>query len=306
MRGLSLIELLISLTIGLILMVAIGSAYLGSAGAGRMAEAQSRMNEDAQAALSLLAQQLRMAGNNPKQPNYTSASPRNPVFDSTTFILRGCDGTFTGIATGAISTLNTCPNNATAPDSVAVAYEADIYNTVKTSANVPSDCLGNALPLVNASVTTWTGVGTATTAVTTYVADNRYYISSGSTGTPSLYCKGNGGSTAQPLVENIENLQLRYGTAPTSTTTMVVAGYLTAAGIASDANLAALADDAARWAKVLTVRVCVIARSENQVVPDASSAQYLDCDGTLVTTPPDLRLRRAYSTTVVLRNRMTP
>ena len=64
--------------------------------------------------------------------------------------------------------------------------------------------------------------------------------------------------------------------------------------------------DTARWAKVLTVRVCVIARSENQVVPDASSAQYLDCDGTLVTTPPDLRLRRAYSTTVVLRNRMTP
>lgn len=63
--GFSLIELLVSLAIGLIIMVAAISAYVGSAGANRMSDAQSRMNEDAQAALGILAQQIRMAGNNP-------------------------------------------------------------------------------------------------------------------------------------------------------------------------------------------------------------------------------------------------
>jgi type IV pilus assembly protein PilW len=39
-------------------------------------------------------------------------------------------------------------------------------------------------------------------------------------------------------------------------------------------------------------------------VSDADSARYLKCDGTIETNPPDLRLRRSYSTTVVLRNRV--
>ncbi|NDP60779.1 MAG: prepilin-type N-terminal cleavage/methylation domain-containing protein, partial [Oxalobacteraceae bacterium] len=68
-KGFSLIELMISLTIGLIITVAAFSAFMGASGASKMAEAQGRMNEDAQAALSILTQQLRMAGNNPDQPN---------------------------------------------------------------------------------------------------------------------------------------------------------------------------------------------------------------------------------------------
>ena len=60
--GFSLIELMVSMTIGLIIMLAVISAYLGSAGASRTAEAIGRMNEDAQMALTILSQQLRMAG----------------------------------------------------------------------------------------------------------------------------------------------------------------------------------------------------------------------------------------------------
>jgi type IV pilus assembly protein PilW len=42
------------------------------------------------------------------------------------------------------------------------------------------------------------------------------------------------------------------------------------------------------------------------VVTDSVSARYVKCDGTLENNPPDLRLRKAYTTTVVLRNRVTP
>ncbi|MDO9359479.1 MAG: PilW family protein [Polaromonas sp.] len=306
-RGLSLIELLVSLAIGLILMIAVISAYLGSSGASRVSDAQVRMNEDAQAALTILVQQLRMAGNNPKQPNYTNAAPRNPIYDATTFILRGCDGTFSDITTATgIQTLTCAAGGGIAADSVAISYEADRYNTIPTSANAPTDCLGQSVPVTNGIHNVWNGAAVAPTAVSYAVADNRFYIGTSSVITaPTLYCKGNGGTVAQPLVENIEDLQFTYGTALAAAApeALAVAGYLSATEVLSDTNLAALATEAERWAKVLTVRICVVARSEQPVVSDAASARYIKCDGTTNTSPPDLRLRRAYSTVVVLRNR---
>lgn len=332
--GFSLIELLVSMAIGLIIMVAAIAAYLGSADAGRMAEAQSRMNEDAQAALSILSQQIRMAGNNPDQPNRVdNANPalsslRNPVYGTTSLVLigtnttsqmsiRGCDGTFTNInatnttTTGLDALTCVAGGTNTVPDSIAVSYEADRYNTIPTggTSTFPTDCLGNKLPVVTATVTT-IAAGTATAANVTYtVADNRFYIGTATVAnvvTPSLYCKGNGGASAQmPMVENIESLQFLYGTlaATTTATTATIAGYLPATEIATESSMALLASDADRWAKVATVRICVLVRSENQVVSDAVSAQYTDCAGTLVTNPPDRRLRKAYTTTVVVRNR---
>lgn len=330
-KGFSLIELMVSLVIGLIIAIAAVSAYLGSAGAGRVAEAQSRMNEDAQAALNILTQQLRMAGNNPVQAGRIAAFSHNPVYDYTylggsavpsdtstftlttsnsrsDFTVRGCDGKFNAISTagGTLDTLDTstCASGASAiPDSIAINYEADRYNTVPTLAGLPTDCLGNALSTAAATATFPSG--TVTTA-SYAIADNRFYIGTSTViVSPSLYCKGNGGaSTAQPLVENVEDMQFTYGTVSTSTTstTATVAGYLRADQVINDANLALLPVQE-RWGKVLTVRICIVVRSENPVASDAASAQYVKCDGTLDTTQTDLRLRRAYSTTVVLRNR---
>ena len=312
-RGLSLIELMVSLVIGLVIMIAVVSAYIGASGATRMAEAQARMNEDAQAALAILSQQLRMAGNNPKQPNYELATERNPVYDATTYIVRGCDSTFSNITLAADIPSLTCPAGGGAgPDSIAVSYEADRYNTVPTSGGAATDCLGQTLPVSTGARNIWDGIVatpavTVPTNVTFTVADNRFYVGTTTTvQSPSLYCKGNGGATAQSLVENIEDLQFVYGTAPATATptTLAVAGYLTADEVLTKPSLAALADDPARWSKVMTVQVCVVVRSEKPVVSDAASAQYVKCDGTTNTSPPDLRLRRAYSTTVVLRNRV--
>ena len=94
------------------------------------------------------------------------------------------------------------------------------------------------------------------------------------------------------------------GGSVSATTTLTVAGYLTASGMATTADAAFNAlSDADKWAKVATVRVCLIVRSENPVAPSSESAQYYNCSGTL-TSAPDLRLRRAYTTTIVLRNRL--
>jgi type IV pilus assembly protein PilW len=310
-QGFSLIELMVSLTIGLIIMVSIISAYLGSSKAGRVAEAQGRMNEDANAALTILTQQLRMAGNNPKQPNYMDAPPVNPVFSASSFTVRGCEGPFGNVTNPIDLTTLTCTSTtSTLPDSIAVSYEGDTYSTFKTTGVTPraTDCDGNPLPIVAGSANVWNGVSSAPQAVTYTVANNLFYIGTSTAITsPSLYCKGNGGTVGQPLVENIEDMQLVYGTSSTTTTTLAVAGYLTAGGIASDPNLSALPDDATRWGKVMTVRICILVRSDSPVLSGdpATFAQYVKCDGSVETSPPDARLRRAYFATVVLRNRLS-
>jgi type IV pilus assembly protein PilW len=207
----------------------------------------------------------------------------------------------------------------TPADSIAINYEADFFNTIPTTSGTkkPTDCLGFGLTQITGTLPTVTATSpsTITSTVSYYVAENRFYIGTSSTiRSPSLYCKGNGGSgTQQPLVENIEDMQFEYGTVvstatttmPTGTTasTAPVAGYLRADQIASptDAGLAALVIGD-RWNKVTAVRICVVVRSESPMVSDAASGQYYKCDGSLDTTKTDLRLRRAYFTTVSLRN----
>lgn len=325
-RGFTLIELMVSLTIGLLIAVSAISAYMGAASASRVSEAQSRMNEDAQAALSILTQQLRMAGNNPKRayrvantvdstldslhnPVYgpapaASISFTPPTFTISSFIVRGCDGKFSNITTAANIDSLTCAADNTKPDSIAINYEADQYNTIPAADGTPTDCLGNKLTVITANgLKTMNAAKTVSTStpVTYAVADNRYYIATANA-SPSLYCKGNSASTAaQPLVENIEDMQITYGAISTTGSSFTPAGYLTAEKIVSEASLAALADDASRWFNVITVRICLVARSENPVAPNTAAASYLKCDGSVESTPPDLRLRRAYTTTVKLR-----
>ena len=330
-QGFSLIELLVSMTIGLVIVVAAGSAYLGASTAGKVTDAQIRMNEDGQATLNILTQHLRMTGTNPNQNNRAPVFLTNPVYNAsyiggtstpypaTTYVvapgsytpspysIRGCDGTFSVATVGAtdISVLNCTAGANTLPDSIAISYEADVFNTLASS-NKPTDCLGNPLTEFNVVFTPPAPDPVMNDKFS--VAVNRFYIgTSGSVAAPTLFCKGNGGSgtvSAQPLVENIEDMQFTYGTVSTAATlsTATAAGYLTANEVVSETSLALL-PLASRWGKVLSVRICVLVRSEVPVAPNAASAKYDDCQGNRDVAAPDLRLRRAYSTTVVLRNR---
>ena len=317
-KGFSLIEVMISLAIGLIMVVVVFSAYLGASTAGRIAEAQGRMNEDAQTALTVLTQQLRMAGNNPTQPDRTEKSRRNPAYnpyDAATFVnipataspssfsIRGCSKNFSNITSATRLDALVCPNGTGySANSIAVSYEADAFNSIQTDPGIPADCLGAALTSTQVNFPAENPSGPYFYSV----AENRFYIDVSTANVPSLYCKGNGqNSLAQPLVENIEDLQLTYGvvkalTAAADLKTASISGYLQANEFMAKI---ALPDDAARWAQVVAVRICIVARSEAKVATDLASARYTKCDGNIENAPLDLRLRRAYTTTVVLRNR---
>lgn len=266
-RGFSLIELMVSMTIGLVIVVAALSAYSGAASANKMAEAQSVMNEDGQAALGILSQQIRMAG------YYTSEKLDDAI--------RGCDGTFTNVADSNIEIgALPCTTNDASSDSVAVRYEADKYNTIESGNSKPTDCLGNDLIDDKSD----------RSAEKKYYAENLIYLAipTGRT-SKSLYCKGKAADTSQALVENVEDFQLMYGLAG-GKNGQVVASYVKASDISD-------------WERVLTVRLCVVIKSDRPVLSDIKSSPYKNCNGTR-TDPKDLYLRHAYNTSVVLRNRL--
>jgi len=303
-RGISLIEVMISMAIGLVVIGAVIVSYLGSGRAGRYQSAYSQMDQDAQIGLNVLSRELQIAGYS--QPSSLDTvtgklsynlGTTNPVF--------GCDKGFTDPKAATLA----CDTGTGTIPAIEVVYEADVINTVPSSgslpsdctatpaAGVPTDCIGNRLN---------SKAENPGCAVAPYIVHNRYFVQTstgtGSSGRPELYCVGTvsgGGATtnsAGQLLENVESMKLWYGVQVTATPpTRQVVRYVTA----TDIN----GVGATEWANVISVRVCLLMRSADPVLSAEDTRTYLDCDSTSQTSS-DNYLRRAYFTTTALRSKM--
>ena len=286
-------ELMVSMTLGLVIIVAALIVYASSSTGTRLSESESRLNEDGLIALSVISQQIKLAG-------YSSAiATATSTYTVKTNLggagIRGCTGGFT--ANTATFNVLACSGDVTLSDAFAVRYEADRFNTVPT-ANSPTNCLGNG-------ISAFTIPDASNTFPAYALADNRFYIrtSGTSSGSPELTCTGANNTSSfdiqQPLLENVEFMSLRYGVSSTTnaTDTQVVA-YMSAADI--DTQYAAEAADL-RWKRVLSVRVCLLMRGDAKA-SDQDTAPYIDCDNVKQTSA-DKLLRRAFTTTISMRNR---
>lgn len=312
-RGLSLIEVMISLAIGLVVVGAVIVSYLGSGKASRYQSALSQMNLDAQIGLNILSREVQLAGYSAPSSmstTFPAGTGTTPVWvvtynlGTTTAPIFGCDGTTgTGTFSNPAAATPVCAGAATTPTSAfSVVYEADVRNTVPTSGGVPTDCLGAGLAQVAAPVPF-------------RVARNRYYIDvsndANTLGRPELYCASAGGSSA-PLIENVDQLRVWYGMEATVGSRQVVR-YALAGQSATAANTVNLvnAGNGIEWSKVVSVRICLLMRSAERVFNETVSAAgnedsltYLDCDGESKTSS-DRYMRRAYFTTATVRSKMT-
>ncbi|MCY1242414.1 Type IV Pilus-assembly protein W [compost metagenome] len=152
------------------------------------------------------------------------------------------------------------------------------------------------------------------------LADNRYLVTDAGT-QPMLSCRGmerngkvNDIGSSQPLLANVERMRILYGVASRPSIELAatydplrhqIVGYLDAAGVDGLALSGALADPIEdRWGRVLSVRVCLQMRSDRPVsdVP-AGGMAYKACDNSDATGT-DGYLRKTYTTTVLLRNRL--
>lgn len=295
--GFSLVELLVAMAIGLVLSGALMVTWLGNLQTSRTTMALAQLNEDGQAALAMIAQQLRQAGYNPAMPG--AAAPRD--LGTGGIMLFACDGGFQSVSSPLPSLQ--CRGAADQPGAIVIVYLADRFNTVPT-VDVPpraTDCVGAGIRALSDDHGAY------------LVAQNRFFVANG-----NLMCAGSGGTkpfaNQQPFVENVEDLRLGFGVRAPRAASPLPAGYLSASeiggladneGVVADGQYMALTP-AQRWAGVVSVQVCLVMRSAGAVLEQRNAPQqYLGCSGALQEAT-DGRLRRAFWATVLLRNRVAP
>lgn len=289
-KGFTLIELMVSLAIGLVLMTSVLMIVVSSTQSARVSDAETEMNEEGVIALNLLQQQIRLAGYSQTVAD-TDAISKNFVDTS----IRGCDKGFVdaGVAFKSLTCNTTGDNNG----AIAIRYEADKINTTEISSKA-SNCQMNGITANTASAVT----GKPDFAL----ADNRYFVRTSGTdsGRPELSCRGATSKSTydavQPLIENVEQLKFTYGiVATTDAADNQVVTYMTATEI--DDNYPT--SDNSQWKRVASVKICLVMRSAETARDNSVSGQvYKDCDGASKTST-DGYLRRAYITTAQLRNK---
>lgn len=269
--GFSLVELMISLAIGMVVVGAVFAAYVGSGQSSRHTRAMAQITEDASIALSVLRSAISATSYiNPTNSNADGFV--GALGDGRTNTLRGCSNSFSDVEEAVLQNLDCEAGDG--PNAIAVNYEADAQNSAVSATNVPLDCLGNEIP--------------ATGAV--YLAYQRFFIEDS-----ALKCKGPVADVgAQALVDHVVDMQIRYGVAGAAPDLHRVVRYMSASDM-----------DQALFDQTLSVRVCVTIASEDNVL-DASS-QYVNCAGDK-TDPPggadDRHMYRSFTSTIVLPNRL--
>lgn len=249
--GMTLLELLISMSLGLLLLGGIGTIYVGSNQTYRVQEQNARIQESGRYALEVLGRSLRQAGY-----WHIATNPISRVSGFSGTPITGVDG------------------DDGDPDTVTVQYDAvpgdrDCEGTVIEDA----DIVAPAESLVVQDALSW---------------DEDDLV---------LLCDGNadGAADPQPLVSNVEDVQLLYG-------------------VDTDGNQSAnlYTAEPANWNQVVSVRACVLIQSEENGIT-ATAQKYLGCADALtgsstLTAATDHRLRRTFVATFNLRNRvnMTP
>ncbi len=137
-----------------------------------------------------------------------------------------------------------------------------------------SDCLGQAAPEKGVLVA------------------NRYFVEGG-----SLKCEGLGNT--QPLADGIERMEVLYGIdtlAAGETPDGVPDRYLTAT------QLEALPQEL--WLGVVSLRIALLVSSIQAAKDEIGTPRSYNLLGNVVTEPADLQIRRVFTTTIPLRNRM--
>lgn len=366
--GLTLIELLIALALGLAVLIGLSSVYVAVKQSFRFQETTGRLQEDGAFALDTIAKDLRMAGyagcaginkttvasvstyfpgsviatayantlntaNPLSQLSSATAEMTQQPLTSQNFI-RGFDGIpstmfassaptntstdslfFSGGSSNAVSISSTM---AFATSTLTLATDTYNWRNDTTNTFIVSNCVSSSSFIGQVSAqgtgykvthdTTLNNSADTFTSSTLFGTDtivmplewSFYYINtrSGAT-TPSLYrvfFNGNSRSLPQEIVSNVESMKLHYGESNAD-----ASGVSTLQADNWRTNAAAVTD----WSRVVAVRIgLMMVSSEDNTNPEVTlPTPYLL--GAAYTKPSGAsanRLRKEFSTTVVLRN----
>ena len=124
-----------------------------------------------------------------------------------------------------------------------------------------------------------------------------FFIGKGSDQSPALFQAATdttqaNGFSSEELVPGVENMQVLYGV------------DLTGGHAPTQYETAAAVDAAGDWSNVVSVQIALLVRSNLGAVPLPSAAPTYDLLGTNVTVPTDTRLRKIFTATIAIRNRL--
>jgi type IV pilus assembly protein PilW len=292
--GLSLVELLVAMAIASGVLLASTTLYLGSSASFRVSEDKRRLYQDGNYAMGLMERDLRQAG----YGNLVSASLSAGAAGATAvtdFILadgtpaqglRGCEHGFVKpLAPGKDFSCSANPGMA----GFEVSYRLDDHVDPASGAGV--DCNGAGIGLSAVPP----GHPAHLRAPYVRIARNLFFVAArAGGGANSLYCQGNGNSnnSAQPILNNVEDMQLMYGVA--------AVGDVSVNQLLNATQVAALSDDQHQnWGRVVSVHLCLLLFGERSLAIEPQ--RYVDCSGS-ARLASDRKLRAVFKRVVTLRN----
>lgn len=320
-RGLSLVELMVAMTIGLLLTAGIGYFYLGSSQTFRAVDDLSRIQESYRYALDFVGTDIRQAGYagcanvSAIPPPGTAGALLAPAGSFLAQAIQGYAAPAAWPNWGVIG--NPVPANFVPNTDVIRIMRADTLGTNVTATmaanNAPISIANNPggiAPLhrfliadcTHADVTAATAVG-GTTSLTPHglqkpygvgaevfpLLEIVYFIGTNPAGNPALYRRvlrhGEIPGAAEELVQNVENMVLRYGVDNNN-------------DYAVDAYVAANA--VANWRQVVAVRLNLVFRGGNRTAVGVAPCvvEGVNC------AVADNQVRQVATTTYGVRNRL--
>ncbi|PID46702.1 MAG: hypothetical protein CSB47_02680 [Proteobacteria bacterium] len=263
--GLSLLELLVAMIVGLFITVGISSIYVGNKRSSLTTNELSQLQDNGRSVLQLLSDVIQHTA-------YTSTSIA-PVED---MFIRGAvstsvcsDGSDSVVNPSLFTALKN--NSGVFGDTIGVIYMGD--GTLNT------DCAASVLPVP-------CRVGGGSAATTASRIYNYFSVKNNADGVPVLMCAGSRTNTAQEVAEGVENIQFTYGEDMNSDGT---------------ADRYVNADTVSNWSAVVSVNIAVLVRSLKPVATTKVSRSYKLSEDTTVTRN-DKYLRAVFTSTVLLRN----
>ncbi len=267
--GLSLIELLIAMLIGLFLLAGIASSYLSSKRASVNRSQTSVLEDNGRLALDIITKSLEHTG---YAPNLLLEKPF--IANLSDVVADTCpDGTVNVVNTGIFKAV--ADNDTLGQDTIGVIFHGDN--------NLFTDCAGNtmdAVTPVGCRLLPFPNVNTAPKASKIY---NSFYIDNAK---DTLKCSGSRSAAAVTIADGVENIQFLYGV--DNNTDGMVDRYVKATAVTE-------------WSSVISIQTAILVRSLKAVKNTAEVKKYTLLD-VVVTSPKDKFQRAVFSTTIHLHN----
>jgi len=263
--GFSLIELMITMTIGLFLLAGLATSFISGKKASTERDQVSVLEDNGRVALQVISDVIERTGFTPLKG--APALERKILTDNNDILSAACTGEANNVVKLSLFTDSRMTGDNEEGDTITVGHYGDN--------NVFTDCGGNTLP-VNCRVPN----NPDPNGSTIY---NSFFLDG-----DELKCVGSRGSKTVTIANNIENIQILYGVK--SGINNNVDRFLNASQMTPEL-----------YNSVLSIQVAVLVKSDIEMKQQAESVSYTLLDQS-ITSPNDKYKRAVFNTTIRIRN----